>query len=164
MAKYLDGAAAIARAKLGVCLLAAFTAGMLPGAAFSQEAAGGAVYRGSEVISLGGLLQMATGLVLVLLLIFGVAWFAKRFGRFQGVATDRLRLMGGVHLGNRERIILVQAEDVRLVVGVSPGCIRTLHVLPAEESRGDGTEQGNHAVGESFLSRFNQEIMKRIQK
>ncbi len=132
----------------------------LPAAAFGSEAAG---YQGSQVISLGGLLQMATGLVLVLLLIFAAAWFAKRFGRFQGVSTDRLRLMGGVHLGNRERIILLQAEDVRLVVGVSPGCIRTLHVLPAEEEGGESQGARPAESGDSFLSRFNQEIRKRIQ-
>lgn len=141
-----------------LCAAAAIAAA--PAAAFGSDAAAG--YQGSQVISLGGLLQMATGLVLVLMLILAVAWFAKRFGRFQGVTTDRLRLMGGVHLGNRERILLVQAEDVRLVVGVSPGCIRTLHVLPAEPAQ-DGTQEARAAAGDSFLSRFNQEIIKRIQ-
>ncbi len=155
--------AVTARALQCAWALLALAPGLMPVAAFAREATDGA-YRGSEVISLGGLLQMATGLVLVLLLIFGVAWFAKRFGRLQGVATDRLRLMGGVHLGNRERIILVQAEDVRLVVGVSPGCIRTLHVLPAGEDRGTATVPEGAVAGDSFLSRFNQEILKRIQK
>ncbi len=151
----------MARAALRACMAPVLAMAALPGSVLASEAAGG--YRGSEVISLGGLLQMATGLVLVLLLIFGVAWFAKRFGRFQGVANDRLRLMGGVHLGNRERIIIVQAEDVRLVVGVSPGCIRTLHVLGADDGQGNETTAREAAAGESFLSRFNQEIRKRIQ-
>jgi flagellar protein FliO/FliZ len=145
-----------------VCVAPALALAAMPGGALAGVAADGA-YRGNEVISLGGLLQMATGLVLVLLLIFGAAWFAKRFGRFQGVATDRLRLMGGVHLGNRERIILVQAEDVRLVVGVSPGCIRTLHVLPAGDGPGKETQTHEAADGEGFLGRLNQEFSKRIR-
>lgn len=132
-----------------------------PVSVLAGEAASG--YRGSEVISLGGLLQMATGLVLVLVLIFGVAWFAKRFGRFQGAANDRLRLLGGIHLGNRERIIIVQAEEVRLVVGVSPGCIRTLHVLGSDDWQGIETPARDAVAGDSFLGRFNHEIRKRLQ-
>lgn len=145
------------RIPMSIAVLAAW-----PGAVLASETAADA-YRGSEVISLGGLLQMATGLVMVLLLIFGVAWFAKRFGRLQGVSTDRLRLMGGVHLGNRERIILLQAEDVRLVIGVTPGCIRTLHVLPAEEGAAETAGARPAGSDDSFLSRFNQEIRKRLQ-
>lgn len=136
----------------------AAAAPMLPGLAAAQEQG----YQGGDVVSLGGLLQMATALALVLILIAGIAWFAKRFGRFQGAATDRLRLMGGIHLGQRERIILVEAEDVRLVVGVSPGCIRTLHVLPAGESR-DVSETRSSSGGDSFIGRFNQELKKRLQ-
>ncbi len=111
-------------------------------------------------MSLGAVLQVATGLALVVVLIFAAAWAMKRFGRLQGTATDQLRLVGGIHLGQRERIVVVQAGDQRLVIGVAPGCIRTLHVLPAIESgEGDaGAGQGG------FLDKFNQEIRKRMSQ
>lgn len=109
-------------------------------------------------MSLGAVLQIATALVLVVGLIFAAAWVMKRFGRLQGTATDQLRLVGGIQLGQRERIVVVQAGDQRLVVGVTPGCIRTLHVLPAGEH-----EEGDAAPG-GFLGKFNEEIRKRMHQ
>jgi flagellar protein FliO/FliZ len=113
-------------------------------------------------MSLGAVLQIATGLGLVVVMIFGAAFAMKRFGRMPAAGGGaQLRLLGGVHLGQRERIVVVQAGEDRLVVGVSPGCIRTLHVLPpADETEvpiEDGTAGG-------FLERFNQELRKRMQK
>lgn len=69
-------------------------------------------------------------------------------------------MVGGINLGQRERIVIVQAGSDRLLVGVAPGCIRTLHVLePAPEGEAEGPADGAPA---SFLGRFNQELRKRI--
>jgi flagellar protein FliO/FliZ len=131
------------------------------GQAFAQVGGGTPVYHGSEALSAGGVLQVVTGLMVVLVLIFGVAWFARRFGRFQGMASEQLRLLGGIHVGQRERIVVVQAGDERLVVGVSPGCIRTLHILPGA-SAGESTPAPQARPG-GFLERLQQEVRKRIQ-
>ena len=37
--------------------------------------------------------------------------------------------MGGISLGGKERIVLVQVGEQQLLVGVAPGSLRTLHVL-----------------------------------
>lgn len=111
-------------------------------------------------MSLGAVLQVATGLALVVVMIFGAAWVMKRFGRMPAGSGGQLRLIGGIHLGQRERIVVVQAGEDRLVVGVSPGCIRTLHVLPP----GDETPETEAGVQSGFLDRFNQELRKRTQK
>lgn len=115
----------------------------------------------TEPMSVGAVLQIATGLALVVVMIFGAAWAMKRFGRMPTGSGGQLRLLGGIHLGQRERIVVVQAGEDRLVVGVSPGCIRTLHVLPPGEESA-ATEAG--AQGGGFLERFNQELKKRMQK
>jgi flagellar protein FliO/FliZ len=115
----------------------------------------------SGPISLGVVLQIATVLGLVVVMIFGAAFAMKRFGRVPAGGGAQLRLLGGVHLGQRERIVVVQAGEDRLVVGVSPGCIRTLHVLPPADETELPMEDG--ASG-GFLERFNQELRKRIQK
>jgi len=116
-----------------------------------------------EPLSLGAILQIATGLALVVALIFGAAWTMKRFGRIQGAGTGDLRLLGGIHLGQRERIVVVQAGEERIVIGVSPGCIRTLHVMAPGEH---GSEEGAPDIAghTGFLDRFNQEVRKRMQK
>jgi flagellar protein FliO/FliZ len=130
-----------------------------------------------EVLSAGGVLQVISGLVLVVLVILGVAWFARRFGRFQGAASGELRLLGGIHVGQRERIVIVQAGEERLIVGVSPGCIRTLHVMQdpvgsmgldpsdrdgMEKSRRSAESRGSAMDRQSFLERL-REFRKRMQ-
>lgn len=142
--------------------LAILCLALMSGMALATDATESA-YKGGEVISLTGILQMATGLVLVLILIFGVAWFAKRFGRFQGASTGNLRMLGGLHLGQRERIVMVQADDSCLIIGVSPGCIRTLHVMPVAQMQKPVVEGESAPASDSFLNRFNREIRKRMQ-
>jgi len=96
-----------------------------------------------EVMSLGNVLQMLLGLIVVLLVIFGSAWMIKRLGRWQGALTDEMKVLGGLPLGARERIVLVQVGKQQLLIGMAPGTIRTLHVLeePIEVAQGKGLAQ-----------------------
>ena len=133
----------------------------LPAAAMAQGADPGLAHKGA--VSLASVLQMITVLLAVLALIFAGAWALKRFGRMQGTAHEQLRLVGGINLGQRERIVIVQAGSDRLLIGVAPGCIRTLHVLePAPEGEAADPADGGPAAPASFLGRFNQELRKRI--
>lgn len=76
-----------------------------------------------------GLGDTAIGLVLVLGLIALLAWGLRRFGRVPAGGRGMVQVLGGVSLGNRERAMLLSVDGVRLLVGVSPGQVRTLHVL-----------------------------------
>jgi flagellar protein FliO/FliZ len=77
----------------------------------------------------GNLVQTTLGLLLVLIIIAGAAWAFKRFGHFQTGVQGRMKVIGGISLGTRERVVLLQVGGQQLVVGVAPGTIRTLHVL-----------------------------------
>jgi flagellar protein FliO/FliZ len=77
----------------------------------------------------GNLIQTTLGLMLILGLIFGAAWFAKRFGNLKVGAQGRIKIIGGVSLGGRERVVLLEVGAQQLLVGVAPGAIQTLHVL-----------------------------------
>lgn len=83
----------------------------------------------NEPVGLGNYLQMFFGLFIVVGLIVGMAWFMRRMGNMNGVTAGNLKVVGGVSVGQRERIVLVQAGEQQLLVGVGPGTIRTLHVL-----------------------------------
>lgn len=83
----------------------------------------------TEPVSTGSLIQVTLGLVVVLMVIGGAAWIARRFGHFQTGAHGSLRIIGGLHMGTRERIVLVQVGEQQLLLGVAPGRIQTLHVL-----------------------------------
>ncbi len=80
-----------------------------------------------------GALETAAGLLLVLATILALAWAARRFGRFSNAGKGLVNVLGGISLGSRERVVIVQVEDTRLVLGVAPGRIETLYVLEATE-------------------------------
>ncbi len=80
-------------------------------------------------LGVGSYLQMLLGLFIVLALIAALAWAARRMGRLQGGVGDGLRVLGGLSLGSRERVVLIQAGETQILLGVAPGRVQTLHVL-----------------------------------
>ena len=75
------------------------------------------------------LTQLVLGLLVVILCIVALAWFAKKMNRFHSVTNDSLKIISGISMGSRERIVLLQIGEEQLLVGVSPGRINKLHVL-----------------------------------
>jgi flagellar protein FliO/FliZ len=95
-------------------------------------------------VGAGSVFQVILALGFVLALILGLAWMLRRLGAVPQGAAGALRVIGGISVGQRERIVLVQVGETQLVVGIAPGQIRTLHVLdkpvaepPAQGGDGD---------------------------
>ncbi len=110
----------------------------------------------ADSMSSGYLVQLILGLVLVLICIVTLAWFAKRFRYMQSSTAGSMQILGGVSMGARERVVLMQVGSTRLLLGVAPGRINTLHVLEQTFDE-TGTGDVNHAttpVNESFASRL----------
>lgn len=78
------------------------------------------------------LIQVSGALLGIILLILAGAWIAKRFG--VGGASVRgmqgLKLSASASLGQRERVVVVNVEDARLVLGVTANQVTLLHTLP----------------------------------
>ncbi len=74
--------------------------------------------------------QVIFGLFLVVCLLLGIVFFVRRFnlGKAFG-GKGPLKVVGGLMLGTKERIVLLEVEDTWLVVGIVPGQIKTLHCL-----------------------------------
>jgi flagellar protein FliO/FliZ len=77
----------------------------------------------------GSLLQTTLGLFVVLAVIVAAAWVFKRFSNFKIGVQGQLKIVGGISLGTRERVVLLQVGEKQLVLGVTPGRVQTLHVL-----------------------------------
>lgn len=107
----------------------------------------------------GSLIQTSLGLLVVLAVIGGAAWAFKRFGSFQTGMQGRMKVVGGVSLGARERVVLLQVGDQQLVVGVAPGQIQTLHVLDEPLSTNEDA-----AEPMSFSARLQSVMANRIVK
>lgn len=101
----------------------------------------------SEPVGTGDFVQMFLGLLLVLGIIFGMAWLIRRMGSFQQMSHGALRVLGGLSVGQRERIVLIQVGEQQLLIGLAPGHIRTLHVLeqPVTINQAKGEAGGGFA-------------------
>ena len=82
-----------------------------------------------EAFSMSNMLNMFMGLVVVIALILGLAWVLKKYGKLPGNNLVDMKVIGGLSLGAREKAILIEVDNTRLLVGVTPGHIQTLHVL-----------------------------------
>jgi len=75
----------------------------------------------------GSLASMAGSLVLVLALIFAFAWLMRWLQGSRLSRTTGLRVEGGVQVGSKERVVVLQAGDAKLLLGVTAGRISLLH-------------------------------------
>lgn len=77
------------------------------------------------------LLQVSGALFGIIAFILIAAWLAKRFGVAGKTASTRgLKVSASTTLGPRERVVIVDVEDARLVLGVTSSTINVLHKLP----------------------------------
>jgi flagellar protein FliO/FliZ len=83
----------------------------------------------ADPVSAGNVVQVLFGMIAVLVLIVGLAWVFKRMGGLQTTMGKELRIVGGLSMGARERVVLVQVGEKQLLLGVAPGRIQTLYEL-----------------------------------
>jgi len=90
-----------------------------------------------DPMAVSNLWQLTFGLLVVLGVMLGLAWLVKRSGKFQVAAGGGLKIIGGLSMGARERVVLLQVGETQLLVGVAPGQVQALHVLEQPlETRG----------------------------
>jgi flagellar protein FliO/FliZ len=93
-------------------------------------------------LSFGGMFQVLFALLAVLAAIVGTAWLLKRFGPTQLGPGGAMKVLGGVAVGPRERLVLVEVGDTWLIVGVAQGQVSAIHTMtrPADSAqRSEGT-------------------------
>lgn len=76
-------------------------------------------------------LRMVISLVFIVFLILAGAWMMRRAGWLRAGAGQALKVIGSQSLGARSSIAIVQVEDARLILGVTPQQITLLHTMPA---------------------------------
>ncbi|MGB5261463.1 MAG: flagellar biosynthetic protein FliO [Gammaproteobacteria bacterium] len=122
--------------------------------AVAAEAPASPIGMAGEVMNGGFMLQFLAGLGVVVLCIVGLAWLLKRAGGLQSSARGALRVIDGVALSTRERLVLVQVGDQQVLLGVAPGRVNAVHVLdkPVE------TVTSGAVATESFAARLREVI------
>jgi len=116
---------------------------LLPIAAIALPAVASEVPSMDSAASLG---RTMLGLGVVIALVFGLAWVARRVSALRGIGSGSdspIQVVGQLPLGTRERLLLVEVDGKRVLLGVVPGAISRLDVA---ESAGQ--------AGEAFASRL----------
>ncbi|GAB3285989.1 flagellar biosynthetic protein FliO [Parahaliea aestuarii] len=101
-------------------------------------------------LGLAALGKTAVALAVVLALIYGASALLRRIGGVRTAANGNLQVVSSVAVGQRERVVLVDVGDTRLVLGVASGQVNTLHSMPAPASDSVPATAGNS----SFASRL----------
>lgn len=131
----------------------------LPGgqllAAEQQEPPG----RPDALVSPESMIQMFIALLVVVALIVGLSIVVRRLSLIPGASSGVVRIVGGLALNNKDRLLLIQVGDEQILISASPGRIGKIHDLHEPI---DPTRYGQSAGpdGKSFNNLLSQMLNK----
>ena len=102
---------------------------------------------------MSGVWEVAAGLMVVVLAILAIGWFAKRLYPGAMSSTRALKVVAALPLGPRERILIVDASGQQFLVGVTAQQVTSLHhfsepvVLSETPATGDFALRFKEALG-----------------
>ena len=101
------------------------------------------------------IVQMLLGLTLIVgILFFGAFALRKLNGGRNFGHSGPLRIVGGLMISARERIVMIEVGDSWIVIGIVPGQIKTLHTLP----------KGELPVAQSSIKPFSQWLKQMTER
>jgi len=132
-----------------------FALAAMPSLALAAEAQEGAARLPSTGNLPGQLGQLLVGLLLVIGLIFLMAWAVRRIQNITPRGGQIIKLVASQALGPRDRLLLVQVGSEQILLGLSAGRITPLHVL---------AEPVHLPDGEPASAEFAQRLMELLGK
>ncbi len=103
----------------------------------------------------GQLVQLLLGLLLVIGLIFLLAWLLRRVQQIGPRGGQVIKIVASQALGPRDRLVLVQVGGEQILLGLTPGRITALHVM---------SEPVHLPDGEPASAEFAQRLMELLGK
>ena len=83
----------------------------------------------------GGILKMVLGLAVVLTIMALISWGVKRLMPGGAGLQSAVRIVGGVSVGSRERVVVLEVADRWIVVGVAPGQVNGIANLEIDAAQ-----------------------------
>jgi flagellar protein FliO/FliZ len=111
-----------------------------------------------RTVASGDVAAFGIGLLIVLIVFFLCVWGVRKLGGLTVSSAEKMRVVSGLSLGMREKIVLLQVGKKQLVLGVTPGRIETLHVL-----EGDDCLIREETVSTAVESSFAQKLLQAIK-
>jgi len=87
----------------------------------------------ARTVDSSDIMRWLGALLIVLCLFFICVWLVRKASLFNLTSNNQMRVVGGLSIGAKERIVLVQLGDKQLVLGVCPGRVETLHILEGDD-------------------------------
>lgn len=87
----------------------------------------------STAIGWVGFFQVLLALGFVLSAVMAAAWLLRRLAVGAWSANSALKVVAGVMVGGKERVVVVEVQGTWLVLGVTAAEITALHTLPKPE-------------------------------
>lgn len=114
----------------------------------------------AAVSSTGNIVKMAMGLAVVLAVMALLSWVVKRFVPNGMMSKNSaIKMVGGVSVGSRERVVVLEVANRWLVVGVAQGQVSAIANLEIGSDQTaevitpqDTQEQINEAVHPAFIN------------
>lgn len=94
-----------------------------------------------EIFDTAYLFQVFGSLLVVFGCLFGLAFLLRKLNGMPMSDRKLIQIVGSAKVGAREKIVLLKAGELELLVGVAAGSVRTLHVF------GDGETSQHGASG-----------------
>ncbi|MFN3164993.1 MAG: flagellar biosynthetic protein FliO [Pseudohongiellaceae bacterium] len=82
-----------------------------------------------SVLDTGSLVQMLLALGVVIVLIVGLSFAIRKFNMFAAGSSAHIRIVGGLALSNKDRLLLVQVGNEQLLISASPGRVNMVHEM-----------------------------------
>ena len=107
-------------------------------------------------INVGGeLVRVLLSLIAIVALIFVAGWLSRRLQARTAPGGRRLRCVETMAVGARDRLMLVDADGKRLLIGMGQGGMRTLHVYEGVAPAPEASPQPPIAPFGDVLARWN---------
>jgi flagellar protein FliO/FliZ len=110
-----------------------------------------------SVVSGESVFGVVFSLLLVIAVIFLLAWIMRRMGGTTPRSNALMKVIGGLSMGTRERVVLIQVGEEQLLLGVAPGRIQTLHVLEKPLQAADASDFSAASFADRLKSIVNKE-------
>jgi flagellar protein FliO/FliZ len=120
-----------------------------------------AAEQSSAVASAASFFQVLMGLLVVLGLMAAIAWSLKRLNIAKVAGNAPVKVVGGVSVGNRERVIVVEVADQWIVVGVATGQVTALSTMARPQNLPPSSSQDTALPMNQFAVWLKQKIEKR---
>ncbi|MFT4583482.1 MAG: flagellar protein FliO/FliZ [Gammaproteobacteria bacterium] len=83
-------------------------------------------------VGLWDLAKVSVGLIVVVVSIIATAALLKRVKSIHTNNGSHIKMLDALPIGTRDRIVLLEVQDQRIVVAISPGRIEALHTFSFE--------------------------------